>query len=103
MKTIRDVAIIGGGPAGLTAALTLARGGRFVTVFDTNLGRNFPAEHMMNFPSREGTSPQEFRNLIWSDLSKYNEVERQNLKVTDITKDGEHFIVNEKYTFRKIL
>ena len=50
-----DVAILGGGPAGLTAALALGRAGRSVAVFDHNQGRNFATLHMQNFPSHDGT------------------------------------------------
>jgi len=35
-----DVAVIGGGPAGISAALTLARANRKVVVFDEGLPRN---------------------------------------------------------------
>ena len=40
-----DVLIAGGGPAGLTAALVLARAGRDVLVVDAGDGRNAPADH----------------------------------------------------------
>lgn len=103
MKPITDVAIIGGGPAGLTAALALARTGRTVTIFDDNNGRNFPAAHMMNFPSRDGTPPIEFRNQIKKDLVKYSEVSFNNIRVETLKKTGSHFLINGELRFRRIL
>lgn len=98
-----DVVIIGGGPAGLTGALTLARGGRTVIIFDEGKGRNAPARHMQNFPSRDGTPPNEFREQIKSDLKKYKEVSFQNDRVEKITRNEEGFLINGAYQARRIL
>jgi thioredoxin reductase len=58
-----DVLIAGGGPAGLTAALVLARAGRDVLVVDTGEGRNVPADHSYNVFTRDGAPPAELRRL----------------------------------------
>lgn len=55
-----DVVVIGGGAAGLSGALTLARSRRSVLVVDTGQPRNAPAAHMHNYLSRDGMPPQEF-------------------------------------------
>jgi thioredoxin reductase len=52
-----DVVIIGGGAAGLSAALVLARARRRVAVVDAGEPRNAPAARMQGFLSREGMSP----------------------------------------------
>jgi thioredoxin reductase len=52
-----DVAIVGGGPAGLSAALVLGRARRRVLVVDAGAPRNAPATHMQGFLSRDGTPP----------------------------------------------
>lgn len=52
-----DVLIVGGGAAGLTAALVLLRARRFVAVVDAGAPRNAPASHMHGFLSRDGMSP----------------------------------------------
>jgi thioredoxin reductase len=52
-----DVAIIGGGAAGLSAALVLARARRRVLVVDAGEPRNAPAAHMQGFLSRDGMPP----------------------------------------------
>ncbi|PXY21382.1 NAD(P)/FAD-dependent oxidoreductase [Prauserella muralis] len=52
-----DVVIVGGGAAGLSAALTLGRVRRSVLVVDSGQPRNAPAEHMHGFLSRDGMPP----------------------------------------------
>jgi thioredoxin reductase len=54
-----DVAVIGGGAAGLSAALVLARAGRAVVVVDAGSPRNAPAARMHGYLSRDGLSPGE--------------------------------------------
>lgn len=52
-----DVAIVGGGAAGLSAALVLGRARRRVVVVDAGAPRNAPAAHMQGFLSRDGMPP----------------------------------------------
>ncbi|ANZ35579.1 hypothetical protein BBK82_05275 [Lentzea guizhouensis] len=54
-----EVVIIGGGAAGLSAALMLTRARRSVLVVDSGEPRNQPAAHMHNYLSRDGFSPLE--------------------------------------------
>jgi thioredoxin reductase len=54
-----DVVVVGGGAAGLSAALTLARARRSVLVVDAGAPRNAPAGHVHNYLAREGTPPGE--------------------------------------------
>jgi thioredoxin reductase len=54
-----DVAVIGGGAAGLSAALVLARACRRVLAIDAGEPRNAPAAHMQGFLSRDGFPPAE--------------------------------------------
>ncbi|HUQ60829.1 NAD(P)/FAD-dependent oxidoreductase [Lentzea sp.] len=54
-----EVVIIGGGAAGLSAALMLTRARRSVLVVDGAEPRNKPAAHMHNYLSRDGLSPLE--------------------------------------------
>lgn len=103
MKEIVDVIIIGGGPAGLSAALTLGRGNRSVLVLDEGKGRNAPASHMMNFPSRDGTPPMEFKELIKKDLLKYPNVKIEALRVQTLIKEDNLFVLNGNLRARKIL
>src|SRR5664279_666255 len=52
-----DVVVIGGGAAGLSAALVLSRARRSVAVVDAGAPRNSPAAHMQGFLSRDGMPP----------------------------------------------
>ncbi len=54
-----DVVIVGGGAAGLNAALVLGRARRRVAVVDAGAPRNAPAAHMQGFLSRDGMPPTE--------------------------------------------
>jgi thioredoxin reductase len=54
-----DVVVVGGGPAGLSGALALARARRRVLVVDAGAPRNAPAGHVHNYLGREGTPPGE--------------------------------------------
>lgn len=57
MAEIRDVVVVGGGAAGLSAALTLARARRSVTVVDAGEPRNAPAEGVHGLLGLEGVNP----------------------------------------------
>src|SRR6476469_9313588 len=52
-----DVVVVGGGAAGLSAALVLGRARRRVVVVDAGAPRNAPAAHMQGFLSRDGMPP----------------------------------------------
>ena len=52
-----DVAVIGGGAAGLSAALVLARARRQVLVVDAGEPRNAPAAHLHGYLTRDGFPP----------------------------------------------
>lgn len=56
-----DVAVVGAGPAGLSAALTLARAARPTVVFDGGPGRNRPVAHARGFLTRDGVPPDVLR------------------------------------------
>ena len=55
-----DVVVVGGGAAGLSAALVLGRARRRVAVVDAGMPRNAPAAHMQGFLSRDGMGPADF-------------------------------------------
>ena len=54
-----DVVVIGGGAAGLSAALVLTRAVRRVAVVDAGQPRNAPAAHMQGFLGSDGMAPRE--------------------------------------------
>ncbi|MDT3446069.1 MULTISPECIES: NAD(P)/FAD-dependent oxidoreductase [unclassified Pseudofrankia] len=55
--TVYDVVVVGGGAAGLSAALVLGRARRRVAVIDAGAPRNAPAARMQGFLSRDGVPP----------------------------------------------
>jgi thioredoxin reductase len=80
-----DVVIIGGGPAGLSAALALGRARKRVLLCDSGPRRNARAVHMHNFVTRDGVAPDEFRRVAREQLSHYSNVVLQDVGVDGIT------------------
>jgi thioredoxin reductase len=66
-----DVVVVGGGAAGLSAALVLARARRTVAVVDAGGPRNAPAAHMHGFLSREGMPPHDLLAAGRSEVAGY--------------------------------
>lgn len=66
-----DTVIVGGGPAGLSAALALGRSRRDVLLLDSGEYRNAPAAHSHNFLTQDGTSPDEMRRIAREQLERY--------------------------------
>ena len=66
-----DVAVVGGGAAGLSAALVLARARRRVVVIDGGAPRNAPAAHMQGFLSRDGMPPADLLALAREEVRGY--------------------------------
>ena len=66
-----DVVVIGGGAAGLSAALVLARAQRSVAVVDAGEPRNGPAQHLQGFLSRDGLPPAELLRLGRAEVTGY--------------------------------
>ncbi|MEF3352568.1 NAD(P)/FAD-dependent oxidoreductase [Paenibacillus sp. GYB006] len=79
-----DCIIIGGGPAGLSAALVLGRSMREVLLFDHGKPRHAPALHSHGFITRDGVTPAEFRRLAYKDLSAYPSIEKKEEEVIDV-------------------
>ncbi|WP_027092794.1 NAD(P)/FAD-dependent oxidoreductase [Cohnella thermotolerans] len=69
-----DAAIIGGGPAGLSAALVLGRARKRVAVIDEGRPRNAVTRETHGFLTRDGVSPGEFRRLAKEQLEAYPSV-----------------------------
>ncbi|WP_410633060.1 NAD(P)/FAD-dependent oxidoreductase [Amycolatopsis sp. cmx-4-83] len=66
-----DVLVVGGGAAGLNAALMLGRARRRVAVVDAREPRNAPAEHMHGFLSRDGLPPSDLLEIGREELAGY--------------------------------
>jgi thioredoxin reductase len=71
MSARYDVVIVGGGGAGLSAALVLGRARRRVAVVDAGSPRNAPAAHMQGFLSRDGMPPAELLAAGRAEVGRY--------------------------------
>ena len=90
-----DVAIIGGGPAGLQAALLLARTRKKVVVFDAPVPpRNAASHGVHNFLGLDGMLPAAIRKQAWQQIDVYQHAELRQAWVTDVdqTENGEFII-----------
>lgn len=88
-----DAVVIGGGPAGLQATLTLARVHRRVLMLDSGSYRNDPARHMHNVVTHDGTPPADFRAAAQRNLAAYDTVTIRTDTATAVGVDGEGFRV----------
>ncbi len=87
-----DVVVIGGGAAGLSGAVALARSRRSVLVVDAGDQRNASAVAVHNFLTRDGTAPAEILRLGRDEVTRYGgRVEAG--RVTALRRDGGHFRV----------
>lgn len=86
-----DVVIVGGGPAGLNAALMLGRARRNVLLLDSGQPRNAGVHAMHGFLSRDGMDPAALRQTARQQLAAYPTVQIRDLEVQAAAPDGEQF------------
>lgn len=86
-----DCAIIGGGPAGLSAGLVLGRARRKVILFDDNKARNAVTQHSHGFLTRDGVSPAELRAIAQQEIACYPSVSMYETRIESVKKQGEIF------------
>ena len=106
MNTVIDCAIIGGGPAGLNAALILGRARRNVLLFDNDNPRNAVTQESHGFITRDGIKPKEFREIARKELGKYPSVVYLKREVITVIKNKEFEVVTserEKYYSKAII
>jgi thioredoxin reductase len=92
MNDSYDVVVVGGGAAGLSGAVALARSRRSILVIDAGDPRNAPAGHVHNFLTRDGAPPAEIYAAGRGEVARYGgRVETG--RVTALGQDGEWFRV----------
>src|ERR1044072_5345521 len=102
-----DVVIVGGGPAGCSAAIVLARSNRKVMLIDAGKQRNILSRGMHNFLTRDGIVPPEYLSLAHKKLKHYQVPVVKGLatKARALAKHGFEITddKNNKYLCRRIL
>lgn len=84
-----DVIIIGGGPAGLNAALMLGRARKRTIVIDAGQPRNAVTREAHGFLTRDGIAPFELRRIAIEQLGAYPSVSHVEDTIVSITgEDG---------------
>src|SRR6185312_11744512 len=87
-----EVVVIGGGAAGLSGALMLARARRSVVVVDAGAPRNAPADGVHGLLARDGTPPGELLDRGRAEVRSYGgEIVRG--EVETVERDGDRFAV----------
>ena len=109
VNPLLDVLIIGGGPAGLSAATGLARQLYTAVVFDSGVYRNQLTKHMHNVLTWDHKDPAEFRNKGREDIMKrYSTISFQDIEIKSVAKTAQgHFELkdakNKIWTGRKLV
>ena len=101
-----DAIIVGGGPAGLQAALVLGRMRRRVLVCDSGQPANAVSHGVGGMLTRDGTPPAELRALAREQIAAYPSVTFRDEEVGAVAKAGEGFEVrvgDETLPARKLL
>jgi thioredoxin reductase len=79
-----DAIVVGGGPAGLSAATWLARYRRRTLVLDAGQQRNRAVEHTHGYLTRDGASPEDILSAAGRGLDAYSCVERREAEVVSL-------------------
>ena len=107
MPDLYEALIVGGGAAGLSAALVLGRSCRTVVVCDDGRPRNAAADRMHGFMSRDGTPPRELLAIARAELAQYSSVEFIEAHVDAISGERGSFCVEtasgSRYSARRVL
>ncbi|HKO99168.1 MAG TPA: NAD(P)/FAD-dependent oxidoreductase [Pyrinomonadaceae bacterium] len=88
-----DVIIVGGGPAGLSAALVLGRCRRRVLVCDAGRPRNAASHALHGFITRDGIDPAEFLKIARGQVALYDTVELKRTEVSSAVRNKDSFDV----------
>lgn len=106
-EKIWDVVIVGGGPAGCSAAIVLARSNRSVIIIDEGRQRNLKSHGMHNFLTRDGILPPEYLSHAQTELGQYgvSRVRSRVISAQKLADKGFKLIDNNNDTYlcRRVL
>src|SRR5947199_5114632 len=107
MRRTFDVAIIGGGPAGLTAAIWLARYLHSVVLIDSGDPRNWETRGVNGFLGLPDIRPPELRALGREECRKYGVELIDDIVVAANKRDDDDFVIEllegESFHARRVL
>ena len=84
------VTIVGGGPAGLSAALFTAKNGLETTVYDTD-GTWMHKAHLFNYPGIGSVDGSVFMENLRDQVDSFDVDRKQDVEVTDVTQTDDGF------------
>lgn len=93
-SNVFDVAIIGAGFAGLSAALVLGRYLRPAVIFDAGKTRNDITKHVHSYLGLKNMSPRKFIKKAWKDVLQYRSIQVIKQKVQRIENCNQYFVVS---------
>ncbi len=104
---IWDCVIVGGGPAGLSAAVMLGRCRRRVLLCDVGEQRNLRSHAMHGYLTRDGVAPAEFLRVARAELGQFGTIECRELEIVEATREEGGFSVRAsdgtQFRTRKLL
>jgi thioredoxin reductase len=101
-----EVIIIGGGPAGMSAALVLGRSRIKTLVLNTESPRNNITTHSHGFLTQDGKHPSEIFRIAKQQLTKYTSVDYKKEKAVSVKDENNHFSVeteHEIYSAKRVI
>lgn len=90
---VYDAIIIGGGPAGLQAALTLGRMHRRTLLLDSGDYRNGTVRHAHNLLTNDGRDPAELRRIGRDEIAAYPDVEIRDAAASAVAREDDALTV----------
>ena len=88
-----ELAIIGGGPAGLSAALTAGRARLRTVVVSAERPRHAVSAASHGYLTRDGVAPREFLEVARAELDGYESVRYVHVAAEGVAREGEAFVV----------
>jgi ferredoxin/flavodoxin---NADP+ reductase len=95
---VRDVAVVGGGPAGLAAAMYCALRGLSAVLFEAEsfggqLINVYPTKPVSNFPAQEELVSRELAGRLADQASRFGAELREHAPVERVAREGDRFVL----------